>query len=223
MEKQFYTRITEKLRKNKDLTPLHKLLIGFLNTYQSNPDGTPTNKFYYDTQVNLAEELGVSLKSINNAIDFLEEKGIIFKKKKSDVDKKPQFKNRKAIILVDKYNPLPKTENKAPESIILPQPIPEVQVEEKVSEIENKVSQIESNETIEKPQDSTYDKYREKWINKRHFFDHSDLCNFNQKYTEENSGIKKYVFRLFVKEQKNNPNLSFEEFLTECDNLINNK
>lgn len=137
MEKQVYTRITEKLRQNKELTPLHKLLIGFLNTYQSNPDGSSTKKFYYDTQETLAEELGVSTRTIKTAIQFLEDKSIIFQPQKSEIDGRPQYKNRKAIILVDKNNPLPSTKKQALEPKIISKPIPEVQKEEIVSEIED--------------------------------------------------------------------------------------
>lgn len=138
MEKQVYTRITEKLRKNKDLTPLHKLLIGFLNTYQTNPDGTSTKKYFYDTQENLAEELGVSVRTIKSAIQFLEEKEIIYQTQKSKIDKRPQYKNRKAIILVDQHNKLPSTENKSKEVTISTQPISEVQKEYIVAEIKEK-------------------------------------------------------------------------------------
>jgi hypothetical protein len=131
---QPFTRINENLRKDTTITPLHKLIIGFLETYQSNPDGTQTKKYFYNSQEFLAIELGVSLRTLKTGIQVLEEKGIIYQTQKSKIDNRPQYKNRKAIILVDSNNPLPLKETS--------QPIQEVQYEKKVDI-------IASNEAVE--------------------------------------------------------------------------
>jgi biotin operon repressor len=212
MEKQVYTRITEKLRKNKDLTPLHKLLIGFLNTYQSNPDGTSTKKYFYDTQENLAEELGVSVRTIKTAIQFLEDKGIIYQTQKSKIDKRPQYKNRKAIILVDKNNPLPSTENKAVEETISTEAISEVQVEVIVPQIKEK----STNEKLLE--------FKTKWEKNRKGFDYIELCKFDDKFslTHNPSLYKQDFYRVSIDSFRIGK-LSFEEMIEESNKLINIK
>ena len=80
-----YTRISTEIMKDKTLSPTHKLILGYLQTYQQKPDGTPTGNYWYNTQKQLAEELGLSLKTITDAIAFLEGKGLMFQPKKSTI------------------------------------------------------------------------------------------------------------------------------------------
>lgn len=106
--KEHYTRVSDSIRRNKNLTSAQKLILGYLQSYQSTPDGAPSKKFYYDKQDKLAEELGMSLKALNVALKCLEEKKLIFKTTQRSVDKKQrQYKNRKGIIFVDEFNPYP--------------------------------------------------------------------------------------------------------------------
>jgi hypothetical protein len=105
-----YTRIPDSIRKNKSLSPTEKLILGYLYTYQNKLVGKKvisTGNYYYDTQAILAEELGTYLREIERALFTLKQKGLIFQTKKSLVDGKSQYKNRKAIIMVDDNNPLP--------------------------------------------------------------------------------------------------------------------
>lgn len=105
-----YTRIPDSIRKDKSLTSTEKLILGYLYTYQNKIVGKKiisTQTYYYDTQAALAEELGTYLREIERCIASLKTKGLIFQKKKNEVDGKNQFKNRKAIIMVDENNPLP--------------------------------------------------------------------------------------------------------------------
>ena len=157
-----FARISTEIMKDKSLSPLHKLILGFLDTYQNKPDGSSTKMVWYNTQENLAEELGVSLKTLTDAIRVLEGKGIIFQPKKGLIDKKAQYKNRKAIILVDENNPLP-TEFIKPE--VLPRKRKKAAITETLStqveeyiQPEEKVTQIEE-ETIDNSTNETNDKF----------------------------------------------------------------
>lgn len=107
MIKENYIRIPLSMLMDDGLTLTHKVILGYLNTYQNKPDGTPTNNFVYDTQSNLSVTLGIGISTLKDAINYLEANGYIFKTTKNDIDDKPQFKNRKAIIMVDEHNPLP--------------------------------------------------------------------------------------------------------------------
>jgi biotin operon repressor len=215
MEKQVYTRITEKLRKNKNLTPLHKLLIGFLNTYQSNPDGTPTNKFYYDKQDNLAEELGVSVRTIKTAIQFLEDKGIIFQPQKSTIDGRPQYKNRKAIILVDKNNPLPSTDNKTLEKETSIEPTQIINVEE-IKEKEVKVELEDETERLKE--------FAAKYNSSRSTFDYYDLLKFSNRFSIENnpSITKPDIYNNGIYDYRNSI-CEFDVMVKKLDDFITTK
>lgn len=156
-----YTRISTRILKDKNLSPTHKLILGFLQTYQQQPDGTPTGNYWYNTQKQLAEELGLSLKTITDAIAFLEGKGLIFQPKKSKIDNKHQYKNRKAIILVDEFNELPtefikeeKSPRKRKKAITETLPTPEV----KDINQEEITPQIEDNKVFQ----SIYQHYLDK-------------------------------------------------------------
>jgi hypothetical protein len=107
--------------------------------------------------------------------------------------------------------------NKDLKSIKKDKSIPTIEVEKKVSEIEEKPLKNESNQDLS----PLYIKYKTKWDRERHRFDHSDLCTLDSKYNEENSGVKKYNFRVFVQTLRLEFDLSFEDFLIKCDNLIN--
>jgi hypothetical protein len=103
-----FTRVSDSIRMNKSLTASEKLFIGYLQTYQLSPDGTPTNNYCFLKQEELAEELGESLSTIKRMIISLSSKGIIFQSAARNYNKSGyQFKNRKATIFVDEYNPLP--------------------------------------------------------------------------------------------------------------------
>ena len=131
-----FTRVSDSIRMNKSLTASEKLFIGYLQTYQLSPDGTPTNNYCFLKQEELAEELGESLSTIKRMIISLSSKGIIFQSAARNYNKSGyQFKNRKATIFVDKYNVLPtelEVAKEAPKSIkpkvevVVPEPIKEV-------------------------------------------------------------------------------------------------
>lgn len=131
-----FTRVSDSIRTNKSLTASEKLFIGYLQTYQLSPDGTPTNNYCFLKQEELAEELGESLSTIKRMIISLSSKGIIFQSAARNYNKSGyQFKNRKATILVDEYNPLP-TELEVPKKepkkvspkveVVVPEPVKEV-------------------------------------------------------------------------------------------------
>ncbi len=132
-----YTRIPDSIRKNKSLTSTEKLILGYLYTYQNKLVGKKvisTGNYYYDTQAILAEELGTYLREIERALFTLKQKGLIFQTKKSLVDGKSQFKNRKAIIMVDDNNPLPTIDvpNSKPKQLSKPNEVltPEVEYDD---------------------------------------------------------------------------------------------
>lgn len=120
----------ESIRKDKSLTSTEKLILSYLYTYQNkmvNGKETPSNNYFFDTQENLAEELGASYRTIKRSISNLIELGLIFKKKKSSVDGKAQYKNRLAIIMVDENNKLEinETPTKVKEEVIVEQVVVE--------------------------------------------------------------------------------------------------
>jgi hypothetical protein len=132
-----YTRIPDSIRKNKSLSPTEKLILGYLYTYQNKLVGKKvisTGNYYYDTQAILAEELGTYLREIERALFTLKQKGLIFQTKKSLVDGKSQYKNRKAIIMVDDNNPLPTIDvpNSKPKELSKPNEVltPEVEYDD---------------------------------------------------------------------------------------------
>ena len=101
-----YTRISDSIRKNKSLTATEKLLLGYLQTFQQNPDGTPTNNYCFLQQEKLAEELGESLASIKRAIKSLISKQLLFQAPERFYNGTgKQYKKRKATIMVDDNNP----------------------------------------------------------------------------------------------------------------------
>ncbi|OAB78769.1 helix-turn-helix domain-containing protein [Cochleicola gelatinilyticus] len=92
-EKETFIKIPTELRKRKDLTTTHKVILGYLLSFQLN------GKYCYQTQKEIAEELGTPFSTIKRNITQLEKKGII----KTDfvkniTQKKKQYKNRKATI-----------------------------------------------------------------------------------------------------------------------------
>jgi hypothetical protein len=195
-----YTRIPDSIRKDKTLSPLHKMIIGYLSTYQTKPDGTSTNLVYFNTQEKLAEELGTPIRTLKTAIEFLELKQIIYQPKKGDMDGKRYYKNRKAIVLVDEFHKLPiefKILEEAAEVTISTQEIPEVQVEENVSEIEENDTKIK----FDKP-------YA--------LFDYYELIKFDESLSSIsrfNPDLKKLI------ESFRNRTITLEQLLIEANKL----
>lgn len=96
-----FLKIDSTLLANVNYTPTEKLFIAYLQSYQND------NKYCFDTQEELSKVFGICLRNIKYLIKDLRERGIIFMVPKSQIDHKSQYKNRKAIILVDDNNPLP--------------------------------------------------------------------------------------------------------------------
>ena len=89
-----------KLQINKDYTLYQNVIISYLQSFQEN------NKYYYAGVKELSSILNIPISSLNNSINDLIKKKVIFKSK----DKKHiqhTFNNRSAIVLVDKNNPYP--------------------------------------------------------------------------------------------------------------------
>lgn len=148
-----YSRVPDSIRRNENLTSTEKLFMGYLYTYQNKVVGkkiVPTGTYCFDKQTNLAYELGVNLKTITNTISSLEEKGLIFKAKKGKIDGKSQYKNRKAIIMVDDNNPLPTKEDVKVESKVVEKPIQEPlpTVEVVTPEVQDSVSKFDLKEIV---------------------------------------------------------------------------
>ena len=95
-----FIKLEKELLKRKDITSTQKLIISYLQSHQ-------TNKLYWFAgEPKLSEELGLSLPTLKDNIKTLEKKKIIFKSE----DKKHiqhRYNKRKAIVLVDKDNPYP--------------------------------------------------------------------------------------------------------------------
>lgn len=112
-----FLQITYSLLKDKTLSTSQKILISYLKSFQRTK-----GEYCYDTQENIANDLGFALITIKKDIKELTEKNIIFLEKKRDLIGGKQYKNRKAIILVDDNNPLP-TKDEAPQAdSIKPEP-----------------------------------------------------------------------------------------------------
>ena len=89
-----------KLQINKDYTLYQNVIISYLQSFQEN------NKYYYAGVKELSSILNIPISSLNNSINDLIKKKVIFKSK----DKKyiqHTFNNRSAIVLVDKNNHYP--------------------------------------------------------------------------------------------------------------------
>ena len=91
-ETENFIKITTSLRKRKDLSPTHKYVLSYLLSFQQN------GKACFQTQEEIAEELGMTTITLKRAILSLEEAGHIIKEKASKWSGKPQYKNRKALI-----------------------------------------------------------------------------------------------------------------------------
>jgi len=140
-----YKRIPDSILKNKELADSEKLLLAYLYTYQYTVVDSKviiTNNFCFETQENLADELGTTLRTLQRTIQSLKEKGLIFQTKKGSVDGKRQFKNRKAIIMVDEFNKLPITTVKEPVKVSTPEVVesaPEVKITTNTKKMTNKL------------------------------------------------------------------------------------
>lgn len=99
---QYYT-LNPEILKLEGLSLLEKNLLCIFKGYQDH------ELYCFETQKELAKLFNVSNRYIEVAIKNLKNKNLIFLVKKSKIQGH-QFKNRKAIIMVDKNNPLPKTE-----------------------------------------------------------------------------------------------------------------
>ena len=102
-----YIRIPESVLQNEELTIQEKFFLGKLHTYQMTVDGNPTGNYCFDTQENIAKEIGMSVITFKRMLKTLTKNGYIFLEKKRDVVGGKQYKNRKAIVMVDKFNPNP--------------------------------------------------------------------------------------------------------------------
>lgn len=140
-----YIRIPKSILTNSELDIYEKHILGYLYTYQTTVVDNkliPTKNYCFDTQENIANELGISIRKLKYLIVGLKSKGLIFMVKKSQVDGKNQYKNRRAIIMVDEFNPLP-TKKEVIESKTITEPLtttpPEdIKAVEKVSKTEDK-------------------------------------------------------------------------------------
>ena len=140
-----FIKLQKELLQRTDITLIHKLIISYLQSYQSN------NNYYYAGIPNMAKELGLSLTAVKDNIKQLEKRGIMFKSQ----DKKhinATFNNRKAIVLVDDNNPIP-TNNTPKKSsnntstksnINTPEVKKEVVIEEEIKEVD-KLKQYQEN------------------------------------------------------------------------------
>ena len=171
-----YTRISDSIRKNKSLTATEKLLLGYLQTFQQNPDGTPTNNYCFLQQEKLAEELGESLASIKRAIKSLISKQLLFQAPERFYNGTgKQYKKRKATIMVDDNNPFQ-------EEIQLEVPnIVSNEVKEEVEELVP-VLEEEASQSMFGKQIDLYDMIEEVEAEKKYYWDDSlDLYNFMPK------------------------------------------
>lgn len=96
-----FTKIPTSILKDKTLNPSEKIILSYIYTFQSN------GKYFYDTQSNLADEVGMDVSSVKRIISKLKERKLIFTLKKSLIDGRKQYKNRLCTIMVDEENPYP--------------------------------------------------------------------------------------------------------------------
>lgn len=109
------------------LSLLEKNLLCIFKGYQDN------GKYCFETQKELAEIFGIAERNIRNSLKNLRNKEMIFMKQKSEIDLARQFKNRKAIIMVDADNPFPT--NEAPEPVEAPKAITSVVIAPEVETV----------------------------------------------------------------------------------------
>jgi len=99
---QGFIQVEYKLLQDSRLSLSQVIIISYFKGYQRQEG------YFYDTQENLSMILGIPIATLKRDIKYLIQLGIIFFTPKGHVDGKRQYKNRKAIILVDEKNPLPK-------------------------------------------------------------------------------------------------------------------
>jgi len=99
-----YIKLENELLADTGYTLTQKLIISKIKGYQDN------GLYCYSTQEELAQQLGLSLRTLKREIFNLKKIGKIFTQPKKLKSNKKQYKNRKAIILVDENNSLPTKE-----------------------------------------------------------------------------------------------------------------
>ena len=91
---QTFIKLSNDILRRKDITPTEKLLIAYLQSFQVN------NKVCYQTEEEIAEELGMSVRTIKRTVKKLVDNNVCKKEKASLYSGKRQYKNRKAIIVI---------------------------------------------------------------------------------------------------------------------------
>lgn len=111
-----YKRTPNSIDKNKSLSFGEKSLLAYIHTYQNKVIGgkeVPSGKYCFDTQDTIANNLGTTRVTINRLVKSLTKKGLIYTVPKSEIDGKPQYKDRLAYIMINENNPPPtKVESK---------------------------------------------------------------------------------------------------------------
>lgn len=163
---------------------------------------------------NISKHTSMSIGVIDKSIQRLKQKGYI---NTSTYNTDTYTKHRTIFInwvKIEEVNKLylesidnkPQTQNKAPESTIISQPIPEVQKQEIVSEIEDKPIQIDN--------DYNFNIIKTKWDNNKNNFDYYTLCDYDEIFKE----INKFDIRPIINKCKLQGN-SIEILLEECNKL----
>lgn len=98
-----FIKLNTNLLSRKDINSNGKLLIAYLNSFQS------SNLICHQTKKELSEAIGIPLGTLKDLITKLKSLDIIFSTPMKSYSNKRQFKNRKAMILVDENHPLPIT------------------------------------------------------------------------------------------------------------------
>lgn len=104
METEKFMKVNYNIASDNTLSWNEKAIIIFLKSYQDN------GNYYYGSQEEMSVILGIKhLKTLKNNLKSLKEKNLIFISTDIEINGKKfkAFNNKKVIVLVDKNNPLP--------------------------------------------------------------------------------------------------------------------
>jgi hypothetical protein len=96
-----FLKIDYKLLSNTAHTLSQRILIAYIKGWQVD------DKYCIQTQEDIADKLGMSVRTIKDNLVALEAEDVLYVTPAKKVTNKNQYKNRKAIVLIDDKNPAP--------------------------------------------------------------------------------------------------------------------